>query len=58
LDLSPKISAISALLFTPWKNNWHEALKTIQELNRLLDDWLTVENTLEKSTIRTFSASM
>lgn len=58
LDLSPKISAISALLFTPWKNNWHEALKTIQELNRLLDDWLTVENTLEKSTIRTFSASL
>lgn len=58
LDMSPKITALSALLFTPWKNNWQQALATIQELNRLLDDWLTVEHTLEKSTIRTFSAAL
>jgi ATP-dependent helicase/nuclease subunit B len=58
LDMSPKISALSALLFTPWKNNWHLALAKIQELCRLLDEWLTAENTLEKSAIRTFSAAI
>ncbi len=58
LDMSPKINALSALLFTPWKNNWQLALTTIQELCRLLDEWLTVENTLEKSAIRTFSSAL
>ena len=50
--ISERIDMIFKPLFTPWKNNWKEALKLIRSLNSLLFHELEDKNTFEKAILK------
>jgi hypothetical protein len=50
--ISERIDMIFKTLFTPWKNNWKEALKQIRSLNSLLFQELEDKNTFEKAILK------
>lgn len=58
MHLGDRLEQLNSLLFESWKGNWKTAMAKIQQMNRLLDDWLGVEQTLEKAAIRTFSQAL
>ncbi|MCC6702367.1 MAG: PD-(D/E)XK nuclease family protein [Fluviicola sp.] len=58
MDLGVRMEQLNALLFESWKGDWKLAMANIQRINRLLDEWLGVEQTLEKAAIRTFSQAL
>ena len=58
LNLSPRFAELNKRIFTPWENDWNDAVKAIRELNTLLDEQLTEKNMLEKAVIRSFNASL
>jgi hypothetical protein len=52
IHVSERIDLIFKTLFTPWKNDWKEALKLIRSLNSLLFHELEEKNTFEKAILK------
>lgn len=57
LDLSERLSELNRLIFEPWKQDWLQGIRIIQQLNEKLDLWLEEKNELERAIIRRFASA-
>lgn len=56
--VSDRIDTIFKILFTPWKNDWKQALKLIRSLNSLLFHELPETNTFERAILKGIDDSL
>ncbi len=58
LAISERFSSLNQLVFTPWNNDWKQAMSIFQQLNVWLDEQLTEKNLLEKAVLRSFDHAL
>lgn len=58
LAVSERLTALNALVFEPWNNDWNKAMTVIRQLNAFLDAQLSEKNLLEKAVLRSFDNAL
>lgn len=58
LKVPDKLYRIIQLIYTPWLDNWKDAIQRIREINRIIYELLQSKNEYEKSLLETFDSGI